>query len=143
LAATDAQIIEQQWDQLSRESPMDADEFTGFVERWWHPEIIYEEDPRWPGSGTYSGRDAVKATFEGYREVLGSPKMSVERVVDVGEQIVALVRFGGTSPGSDVPWDHLWGYLCRVKDGKLRYLRAYWDPDEALADAGVSSSSSS
>ena len=30
-------------------------------------------------------------------------------------------------------------YVCRVRDGKLVYQRAYWDPDEALAAAGVSS----
>jgi hypothetical protein len=30
-----------------------------FRELYWHPEITYEEDPRWPGSGTYRGKDAV------------------------------------------------------------------------------------
>lgn len=34
---------------------------------------------------------------------------------------------------------YAWAYLCKTRAGQPRYLRAYWDPDEALADAGVSS----
>jgi hypothetical protein len=42
------------------------------------------------------------------------------------------------SAGGDVPIDHLWGYVCGARDRKLVYLRAHWNPDEALAAAGVS-----
>jgi len=31
----------------------------GDVERWWHPQMEYVEDPRWPGSGVYRGREEV------------------------------------------------------------------------------------
>ena len=44
----------------------------------------------------------------------------------------------GVSTGGDVPFDHLWAYLCRLRDGKLAYQRAYWEPEEALKEAGVS-----
>jgi hypothetical protein len=35
-------------------------------------------------------------------------------------------------------WEEYWGYLCGARDRKLVYLRAHWNPDEALAAAGVS-----
>jgi ketosteroid isomerase-like protein len=80
----------------------------------------------------------VVAAFEGYADLLGAGVLGTEQVLDAGDQVVALIRTGGTSQGADVPWDHVWGYLCRVRDGQLVYLRAYWDPQEALAAAGVS-----
>lgn len=140
MSQRDAEILRRQWEEVARQSPMSKEDFSRFVEENWDPEIRYEEDPRWPGSGSYSGRERVTAAFEGYREVMGSPSMSVEKVVDAGDEQVVLVRFTGTSAGSDLPWDHLWAYRCRVRDGKLSYLRAYWDPDEALAAAGSDSS---
>ena len=140
MSEQDAEILRLQWEEVARQSPMEAGDFSRFVEDTWHPEIVYEEDPRWPGSGSYSGREEVKAAFDGYREVMGSPTLSVENVVDAGDEQVVLVRFTGTSASSDLPWDHLWAYRCRLRDGKLSYLRAYWDPDEALAAARSDSS---
>jgi ketosteroid isomerase-like protein len=107
-------------------------------ERWWHPDVMYEEDPRWPGSGRYRGRDAAREVFDAYRDVIGGRFVAVEQVLG-DDAIVAIVRAEGTSTAG-VPWDHVWAYLCRVADGQVIYMRAYWDPEEALADAGVDSS---
>ena len=82
-----------------------------------------------PGSSILAAMSAADA------EIL----RSVEEVIDAGDEVVAVVRVSGTSKGADVPFEHLWAYVCRVRDGKLVYQRAYWDPDEALAAAGVSS----
>jgi ketosteroid isomerase-like protein len=64
--------------------------------------------------------------------------MKVEGLRDAGDEVVALVRLSGISKGGDVPFEHLWAYVCRVREGQLAYQRAYWDPEEALEDAGVS-----
>jgi ketosteroid isomerase-like protein len=119
--------------------PLVGSELDEYADRWWHPDVVYEEDPGWPGASTYRGRDEVRTAFEGYREVLGQPSMSVDEVIDAGEQVVALIRMVGISSTADVPWDHVWAYRCRIKDGQLVYLRAYWDPEEALAAAEVDS----
>jgi ketosteroid isomerase-like protein len=136
----DAEILKEYWEELARRSPMAPGDFSRYAEETWDSEIVYEEDPRWPGSATYRGLEAVTAAFEGYGEVMGRPKLSVERIVDAGDQHVVLVRLAGTSVETGVPWDHVWAYLCRIRNRKLTYLRAYWDPDEALAAAGVDSS---
>ena len=109
-----------------------------FRERWWHDEITYEEDPRWPGAGTFQGKDAVAEVFEGYMEVFEG-ELTLERVVVAGDRVVALIRYALVSAAGDVPTDHVWGYVCGARDGKLIYLRAYWDPEEALSAAGVDS----
>jgi ketosteroid isomerase-like protein len=111
----------------------------GSVERWWHPEIEYLEGPKWPGSSTYRGREEVLRIWNSYLEVFRSVRMEVEDVIDAGDEVVAIVLVKGISKGADIPFDHLWAYVCRVRDGKLAYQRDYWDPDEALAAAGVDS----
>lgn len=129
--------LRRMWEQWS--GPIGGpEERARFRERWWHPEIRYIEDPRWPGSGTYEGKEAVADVFEAYMEVFEG-ELTLERLVEAGDQVVALIRYKLMSAGGDVPTDHVWGYVCAARDGKLIYLRAYWDPDEALADAGVSS----
>jgi len=134
----DAELVRRHWEEFIRRAVGDA-AVEGFAAQWWDTGIVYEEDPRWPGSGTYTGVAAVRGAFESYRDVLGTPDFKVERVLAGPGGVVALIRVAGRTPGSEVPWDHLWGYLCRLNEGRIGYLRAYWDPDEALAAAGVSS----
>jgi ketosteroid isomerase-like protein len=106
------------------------------AEEWWHPDIEYVEDPSWPGSATYRGRDTVQRTFEAYTEILGAT-LSVEDVRPGTDGVFARVRYTGSSTGADVPFDQVWGYHCRIRDGQLGYFRAYFDADEAMRDAGV------
>jgi ketosteroid isomerase-like protein len=81
----------------------------------------------------------VLRAWNSYLEVFRTVQMGVEEMIDAGDEVVAVVRVSGISTGADVPFDHLWAYLLRLRDGKLVYWRAYWDPDEALAAAGVDS----
>ena len=109
------------------------------AEAHWHPDIVYVEDPRWPGAARYEGRDAVLGVFRSYAEALGPEgggSATVERVFDAGERQVAFVRFRGQS-ASGVPHEHLWGYLVELRDRRIVYCRAYYDPEEALAAAGL------
>src|SRR4029453_5057062 len=104
------------------------------AETYWHPEIEYEEDPRWPGASRYKGRDAVLRCFQAYMQALGREEdltVTVERVFDAGERQVPFVRVRGTStPG--VPHEHLWGHVVEVKEGLIAYFRAYYWPWDAL-----------
>ena len=103
-------------------------------DEFWHPDIEYREADDFPGAGSYKGREAVRAKFAEYVEVLGIERAELEQVVDHGDRVVWSVRFSGrTSEG--VPNAHSWGYAGRLRDGMLIELRAYYDPAEALASA--------
>lgn len=109
------------------------------AQTYWHPDIVYVEDPRWPGAARYEGRDAVLRVFRSYGEALGpdgSSSASVERVFDAGGHQVAFVRFRGQS-ASGVPHEHLWGYVVELRGGRIVYSRAYYEPQEALEAAGL------
>jgi ketosteroid isomerase-like protein len=137
VSAADVDLLREMWEEMNR-SFLDGIDREA-AERWWHPEIEYVEDPQWPGSRTYRGRDEVIDTWNGYLDVLNPVELKIEDLIDAGDQVVALVRISGVSKGADVPFEHVWAYVCRVDDGQLTYQRAYWDADEALSAAGVSS----
>ena len=110
------------------------------AERYWHPEIEYVEDPRWPGASRYRGRDAVVRCWQAYMQFLGRQEdmtVTVERVVDGGTRQAALVRIQSEASASGVPNEHLWGYVAEVEDGRVSYLRAYYEPSEALEAVGL------
>jgi ketosteroid isomerase-like protein len=108
---------------------------------YWHPEVEYVEDPRWPGASTYKGRDAVLRCFQAYMEALGREEdlaVTVERVFDAGQRQVPFVRVQSRASTSGVPHEHLWGYVVEVRDEQIVYFRAYYEPGEALEAVGLS-----
>jgi ketosteroid isomerase-like protein len=110
------------------------------AETFWHPDITYVEDPRWPGASTYKGRDAALRCFKQYMDALGREEdfvLRVERVIDAGARQVPFVRIGSRASASGLPHEHLWGYVVEVEDGRIIYLRAYYEPAEALEAAGL------
>jgi ketosteroid isomerase-like protein len=38
---------------------------------------------------------------------------------------------------SGVPHEHLWGYVVEVREGRIAYFRAFYEPGEALEAAGL------
>jgi ketosteroid isomerase-like protein len=110
------------------------------AETYWHPQVEYVEDPRWPGASTYKGRDAVLRCFLDYMEALGSEDdlaVTVERVFDAGKRQVPFVRVRSRASTSGVPHEHLWGYVVEVSDQQIVYFRAYYEPEEALEAVGL------
>ena len=106
------------------------------AQTYWDPEVEYVEDPRWPGSSTYKGREAVVRCFENYLEALGEADdiaMTVEQVYDAGDRQVPFVRVRGRASASGLPHEHLWGYVVEVREGRITYFRAYYEPEAALA----------
>jgi ketosteroid isomerase-like protein len=101
----------------------------------WHEDVVYEEDPRFPGGGIHRGRDAVLARFREYEEQLGHGDVTIESVDDRGDYVLLVWRHSGTTPGAALPFEHRWAWLVRLRDGKPVHIRAFFDPDEARREA--------
>ena len=101
----------------------------------WDADVEYVEDPRWPGAGSFRGQDAVGARFREYLEDLGAiPRLVVEHVRETPGGLVSLVRVSGSTPRG-LPFDHLWAYRFRMREGRIVWFRAFVDPDEAMTAA--------
>ena len=63
--------------------------------------------------------------------------IAVERLFDAGARQLPFVRIQSRASTSGVPHEHLRGYVVEVRDGRIVYFRAYYDPDEALEAVGM------
>jgi ketosteroid isomerase-like protein len=138
MGSDDPEIVRGAFEAMAAGLEADEDERARLAQRWWDPEIEYTEDPSWPGASSYRGRKNVLGAFEGYREVLGGA-VSVEEVLQGTDGVLAQVTYTGRTAGAELPWEQPFAYHCRVRDGRLSYLRAYFDVGEARRDSGVSS----
>jgi ketosteroid isomerase-like protein len=102
----------------------------------WHPEIVYVEDPLFPGSSTYHGLDAVGARFAEYLEVLGSATVAVESVEVGGRGVLALWALTGATDRG-VPFEQSWAWVVGIRDGLISEIRAHMDRNAARAEAGA------
>jgi ketosteroid isomerase-like protein len=54
-----------------------------------------------------------------------------------GSAKVPLVRFRSKGSASGLPHEHLWAYVVEVREGRIAYFRAYYEPAEALEAVGL------
>lgn len=102
----------------------------------WDPDVVYEEDPLWPGAGIFRGREAVLKRFREYEEQLGAGTVVVEDVAPSADGAVITWRHTGVTEAAGVPFEHRWAWGVRVRDGKATHIRAYFDPDRAVIPPG-------
>lgn len=106
-------------------------------EQHWHPQIVYEEAPDWPGAGTFKGREQILARFEEYSDAIGQLESEVEEIAELDDgRVFAVFRAYGHSV-SGVPLERRWAYIFTIEDSKLIYWRAELDPERARRDLGL------
>jgi ketosteroid isomerase-like protein len=110
---------------------------TRMAERYFAPDVTYEEDPVWPDAGVYRGPDAVTGRFVEYRDLMHLQDMSPGKVIDAGDSVLAEVRIEmlGSEAGKGI--EFLWTYTVRLEDDRITQFRAWYDPDEAARAAGM------
>ena len=57
---------------------------------------------------------------------------------DAGDKIVSIIHVRSQGSRSGIAWEHRWGYVGSLRDGRWLELRAYYDPTKALEAVGVS-----
>jgi len=116
----------------------DIHDFEARAREYLAPDAEYTEDPDWPGAGAYRGSDAIVARWREYAEVLGDDVTAeVQELVETDRGIFVRFRNTGRATGSGMSYDHTWGYVFRVHDGRISYWRAYFEPDDARRAVGL------
>ena len=78
--------------------------------------------------------DAMKTWLEGYEGLT----LSAERLIDAGDQVVAVARWRGRGRISGVVTDLLHASVYGFREGRVTSLVSYSEPREDLDAAGVS-----
>jgi ketosteroid isomerase-like protein len=84
------------------------------------------------------GRDRMRTSLESLFDAWESYHLEVERVEEVGDRVVAVVREVARGRASGVEIDSRWGYLVTVEEGLIVRIEAYRDAGQALQVAGLS-----
>lgn len=92
---------------------------------------------RGPNAGTHRGRDSIRAVLMDQREAFAAWIIEIERVVDQGDQVVAVIRSHLRPRGTDAEFETRNGHIWTLRDGVAVSLRGFPNPEEALEAAGL------
>jgi ketosteroid isomerase-like protein len=86
------------------------------------------------------GRDRMRQSLESLFEAWESYRLDVERIHDLGDRVVAVVREVARGRASGVEIEGRWGYLITVGNGQIIRIEAYRDAAQAVRVAGLGES---
>lgn len=87
--------------------------------------------------GRFQGRDAVRDYF---KSTLASLRFAHDelKLIDAGDDVVALTRGRGVGASSGAGWESELGYVFTLEDGLIRKMRFYLGHQQALEAVGLS-----
>jgi ketosteroid isomerase-like protein len=99
----------------------------------WHSSISVISE-----GGAYHGHDGVRQYMRDVDETFESLDATVDSVLDVGNLVVAVGHLCYRGKASGVEMEVPLGWVYRFRNGKVVYLRAFRDPEQALSTVGLS-----
>src|SRR3954468_1361772 len=88
--------------------------------------------------GVYHGHDGLRRYAKDLSDAWEFLRTDVDDVLAVGAVVVVVGRLRYRGKGSGVETESAAGYVTRFRDGRLVYMRAFRDPEEALMALGLS-----
>jgi SnoaL-like domain len=104
---------------------------------FWHPDVIFRDDPAWPDSSVVRGRDATVARLDSITEGLGDFKCYVVEALPFPGGALAGVRFQSVGPSSGAATQMVIYHVGWLRDGLFTEVRSFLRRDDALAAAGL------
>jgi ketosteroid isomerase-like protein len=109
---------------------------TAIAEGLFDDDLEWIEDPTGPDSGTYTGLSAVRSLVEDRLEAFHIDQQT-ERLVDAGDDVVALVRWRARGQTSGAEAEMRLAMVNSLRDGKIVRVRFFLNPAEALKVLGL------
>jgi ketosteroid isomerase-like protein len=94
-------------------------------------DFAWETHPDQPGAGTHVGHSAVRAYFRAWVGGWYDVKSEVERLIDRGDEVVALIRGSYRLSTAGQPLEGEYAHVWTLRAGKAVHARATGrSPDE-------------
>jgi ketosteroid isomerase-like protein len=87
--------------------------------------------------GPSSGFDAMRADMERWASAFDELKVTVEEIIDAGDQVVVVAHHQGRGRQSGVEVDTRFYELYTLREGKVARMDEYTERAEALEAAGL------
>jgi ketosteroid isomerase-like protein len=101
-----------------------------------HPDIVWTTPDDELDGGTLRGIHAVRALFESWRETFEDFWAEAEEVFELGDWVVARMRWYGTARITGMALEIRSTTAYRVRDGLIVEAREFRDTDHAVAALG-------
>ena len=88
--------------------------------------------------GIYHGHEGLRRYVKDLSDAWEFLRTDVDDFLAVGAVVVVVGRLRFRGKGSGVETESAAGYVTRFRDGRLVYMRAFRDPEEALMTLGLS-----
>jgi ketosteroid isomerase-like protein len=99
----------------------------------WHPARLF------PGThAVYRGKQGLRRFWNTFREPWESIRIEIERIEDLGERVLVLLKFYGTGKKSGVDVTQRYANVVTFRDGLITYQVGYGDWESALEAVGLS-----
>jgi ketosteroid isomerase-like protein len=96
---------------------------------------VWEDPPDLPDAKKVKGRADVAAHLREMMDVIGGMAVEAEEILDLGDSVLAVVRFRIEGARSGVHLDAPSFHVIRFDGGRVRHYRTFNDRDEALRAA--------
>jgi len=109
------------------------------VRELWHPELVIEEMPEFPDSGTYHGYEGLARWWSAWFDVYDEVRIEPREYIRAGDRVVADVdHLLRSKAGIDLTYHgmHVW----TVRDGRIVHVCGFRARADALAAVGVAES---
>ena len=87
--------------------------------------------------GTYQGHAGVTQYVRDIADAFESFEVALDDVTAIGDVALALGQISYRGNASGVRQTEQFGWVARFRDSQIVYLRAFRDPEEALARVGL------
>ena len=103
-----------------------------------HPDVEFVNPPYAIEPGTRHGAEGVRAGLRNMLDAFEELRFETDRVVDLGDRVVALGRWSGQGKGSQYRFDpQSYAFLVTMRDGQMIRYQWFNEHAEALAAAGI------
>jgi ketosteroid isomerase-like protein len=107
------------------------------VAEMWSDDIVWHNDPAWPGQTVYRGRESIVCFLrDEVAAVIELGDIEVESIRVFGDELVIklLARTRGADSRLDIGKVPIF-HVAQLRGGRVARIRAYLDEDRALAAA--------
>jgi uncharacterized protein len=102
-----------------------------------HPQAEMHDRPEIPDATTYRGWEGIVLSVQASQETFDDFHFVPERFLENDDKIVVILKMKGTGHASGVPVEERIAHLWTIRDGLAIELRAFTEPADALAEAGL------
>jgi ketosteroid isomerase-like protein len=102
----------------------------------WDPEVVIEEMPEFPDSGTFRGYDGLVRWWTAWFDVYDEIRMEAQEYISADDRVVVPVHHWLRSKAG-VPLEYHGTHVWTLRNGRAVHVTGYRELSEALAAIGA------